>query len=164
MLLPPWNQIPYLILSNENIMQFKLWVYLEIGIFIFMQLFVAVAARNVYEDITYSGQNLSADMIAVNYNQNVIYFTPYSSMFLSSLFFLLFPCSLLSFVFPYKNDIQNHNYTRTNWCLSNLYLDSNNIQYQTFYFTPASKNLWLTHSSHTPAKAGLYLGVPMDSD
>ena len=31
-LLPPWNQITYLILSNENIMQSKLWVHSEIGI------------------------------------------------------------------------------------------------------------------------------------
>ena len=33
--------------------------------------FIAIAARNVYEGITYSDKNLSADMTAINYNQNV---------------------------------------------------------------------------------------------
>lgn len=111
-LVPPWNQITYLILSNENIMQSKLWFHLEIRIIYFYSIiFIAIAARNVYEGITNSDRNLSVDM-TINYNQNVTLLHTLS-MPLSSLFSLLLPCPLFSFISQCKKDIQKHDYTKT---------------------------------------------------
>lgn len=42
------------------------------AIYFYSIIFIAITARNVYEGITHSDRNLSANMTAINYNRNVI--------------------------------------------------------------------------------------------
>lgn len=40
--------------------------------YLYSIIFIPKTAKNIYESITYSDGNLSAEMTAINYNQNII--------------------------------------------------------------------------------------------